>query len=102
VAVEPMQRALDESPPGNTGRAPTRPSPSAAVTQRFAPVINLPQNSEIVAVNGHAVTSEDGAVKEVMKGLTGGVPVTMNLKTPAGIERVYLMPQAPESAPKSR
>ncbi len=68
------------------------------VTQRFAPVINLPPNSSIVAINGHAVSSEEGAVREVTKALAAGGAVTMNLKTPAGMERVYLLPAPAESA----
>jgi hypothetical protein len=95
VAVEPMKRELSEGGPDKAGRAPGTTA-SAAVTQRFAPVINLPPNSSIVAINGHAVTSEDGAVREVTKALAMGAAVTMNLKTPAGLERVYLLPAPAE------
>jgi hypothetical protein len=97
VAVEPMGKELSEGAPDNAGRAPGTTA-TAAVTQRFAPVINLPPNSSIVAINGHAVTSEDGAVREVTKALATGSAVTMNLKTPAGMERVYLLPAPAEPA----
>lgn len=97
VAVEPMQRELSAGAPAKPGRAPGTTA-TAAVTQRFAPVINLPPNSSIVAINGHAVTSEDGAVREVTKALATGAAVTMNLKTPAGMERVYLLPAPAEPA----
>ena len=97
VAPEPMQNELSRSAPDKAGHAPGT-SATAAVTQRFAPVINLPPNSSIVAINGHAVSSEEGAVREVTKALAAGSAVTMNLKTPAGMERVYLLPAASEPA----
>jgi hypothetical protein len=90
-----MKKELSEGAPDKAGRAPGTTA-TAAVTQRFAPVINLPPNSSIVAINGNAVTSEDGAVREVTKALSTGSAVTMNLKTPAGMERVYLLPAPAE------
>ena len=92
VAVEPFRKAAADGDHTASG-APM------ALGQRIAPVLDLPVRSRVLAVDGHAVTSSDTAVREISAALAAGVTVTLNLETPVGFRRVYLAPQQTESSP---
>lgn len=92
VAVEPFGKAV-----ANAGR--TASGAPTALGQRIAPVLDLPLRSRVLAVDGHAVTSSDAAVREISAALAAGVTVTLNLETPVGFRRVYLAPQQTEPLP---
>ena len=65
------------------------------VTQRFAPLLDLPADARVVAVNETQVTSASAAISTVEDTLAKGMPARLNLETPEGMKRVYLMPARP-------
>jgi hypothetical protein len=68
------------------------PDPQRTVTQRFSPLLDLPADARVVAVNETPVTSASTAISTVESTLARGMPARLNLETPEGIKRVYLMP----------
>lgn len=92
VSVAPFGQAMAQP-----GAAPA--GAPAGLSQRIAPVLDLPTHSQIVAVNGHAVSSSSLAIREISEVLAAGGTITMNLETPDGLKRVYVMPQQVEPTP---
>ena len=72
----------------------SRPALSAqqVVTQRFQPLLDLPPDARVVAVNETKVISASAAISAVEETLAKGMPARLNLQTPQGMKRVYLMP----------
>lgn len=105
VDAERLNEALDAPDGGSAARkAGGGPAPSAqrTVTQRFAPLVNLPLDASVVAVNETPVRSADEAIKAAEHTLAGGMPVRLTLDGPSGMKRVYLIPEqsdAPASPP---
>ena len=66
--------------------------PQRAVTQRFAPLLDLPADARVVEVNETRITSASAAIAVVESTLAQGMPARLNLQTPGGMKRVYLMP----------
>jgi hypothetical protein len=99
VDVGELQAGLDEADRAARSATPRKsvPAPSAqqAVTQRIAPLVDLPADARVVAVNETQVRSADAALKLVETTLAQGRPVRLNLETPSGVKRVYLMPARP-------
>jgi hypothetical protein len=62
------------------------------VTQRFAPLLDLPADARVVEVNETRITSASTAIAAVESTLAQGMPARLNLQTPDGFKRVYLMP----------
>lgn len=78
-----------------TSRTSTKaPDAGIEVGQRFAGLINLPNNARVLAVNEVPVTSADSALKLAQTSLAQGMPVRLNLAAASGDPemRVYLMP----------
>lgn len=106
VDVEAMRRELDAAgAPTNAPR--TNASGSAAdqqrtVTQHFSPLLDLPPDARVVAVNETKVTSASAAISTVEETLAQGMPARLNLQTPQGMKRVYLMPAGAVSPPKKQ
>ena len=78
----------------------TRDDPRAAPGQgletarRLAPILNLPPNSTIVAVNDQPVTSADVAIARIQRMLANNAVATLNLAGSNGgpETRVYVRP----------
>ena len=101
VDVGELQAGLDDADRAARSAAPrtSGPAPSAqqAVTQRIAPLVDLPADARVVAVNETRIRSADAALKLVETTLGQGMPVRLNLETPSGVKRVYLMPARPQA-----
>ena len=101
VDVGELQAGLDDADRAAGSAAPrtSAPAPSAqqAVTQRIAPLVDLPADARVVAVNETKVRSADAALKLVETTLAQGMPARLNLETPSGVKRVYLMPARPQA-----
>jgi len=69
--------------------------PALDTALRLAPILNLPPNSRVVAVNEQPVKSAEQAVKTIQQTLDQGMPPRLNLVNDGGEFRVYLKP--PES-----
>lgn len=81
--------------PGRTAAADTRPTkPSLETARRLAPVLDLPPNSDVVAVNEQPVTSADAAIALIERLLADDIVVRLNLAGSNGgpETRVYLSP----------
>ena len=76
--------------------------PQRTVTQRFAPLFDLPADARVVAVNETQVASANAAISTVESTLAKGMPARLNLETPEGMKRVYLMPTAPGDTPNTK
>lgn len=107
VDVGGLRQELDEAQ--QAANAPrTRsggPAPDAerTITQRFAPLLDLPADARVVAVNETPVTSASAAINTVQDTLARGMPARLNLDTPDGTKRVYLMPATtPEGAANTK
>jgi hypothetical protein len=96
-----LNEALDSPADGSATprKAGGGPAPSAqrSVTQRFAPLVNLPLNSTVVQVNERPVRSADDAIETVESSLAGGTPARLTLDGPSGMKRVYLIPAQPDA-----
>jgi hypothetical protein len=55
----------------------------------IAPVLDLPQNSTLLAINDQAVGSAQQATASLQQALSRGIAV-LNLQTPQGLQRVYV------------
>lgn len=103
VDVDGLQAGLQHG--GGTADAPkTRAGgpPSDAqrtVTQRFAPLLDLPADARVVQVNETRITSAAAAISLVEDTLAKGMPARLNLQTPDGFKRVYVMPAGSGAAP---
>jgi len=91
-----LQTPADGSAARKAGGGPA-PSAQRSVTQRFAPLVNLPLNASVVAVNEDPVRSADAAIASVERTLADGMPARLTRDGPSGITRVYLIPAQPDS-----
>lgn len=101
VDVGELQAGLDEANRAARSATPRQsvPAPSAqqAITQRIAPLVDLPADARVVAVNETQVRSADAALKLMETTLAQGRPARLNLETPSGVQRVYLVPARPHA-----
>ena len=85
--------------PGPAGKSVATGSkgkdPALDTALRLAPILNLPPNSRVVAVNEQPVKSAEQAVKTIQQTFDQGMPPRLNLVNDGGEFRVYLKP--PES-----
>lgn len=70
-------------------------SASSDVTQRLRDLLKLPVDSRIVALNDTPVGSAPGTIKKIQSLLSRNVIAALNLESPSGMQRVYLMPDDP-------
>lgn len=96
VDVDGLHAGLQQNA-GKAGAPKTRPGgpaadPQRTVTQRFAPLLDLPADARVVEVNETRITSASTAIGVVESTLAQGMPARLNLQTPGGMKRVYLMP----------
>jgi hypothetical protein len=69
----------------------------ADLTQRLHSLLKLPADARIVAVNDAPIGSTAAAIKKIQAQLGNNTPATLNLETPSGWQRVYLMRDTPAS-----
>jgi hypothetical protein len=69
-----------------------RSQPSIATALHLAPILDLPPNSRVVAVNDQPVTSVDAAIAGIERALAGDIMATLNLADSNGGQdtRVYV------------
>ena len=92
VSDEHLSRELAAPAAGACLPRPTAAHGSLVAAQRIAAVLDLPANSKVLRVRGRPVSSADAAIRELQSafGSEAGV-VTLDLQTPNGPGRVYLM-----------
>ena len=91
VSDDQLSRELAMSA-GTSSTKLTAAHASLVAAQRIAAVLDLPANSKVLRVRGRPVSSADAAIQELQSafGSEAGV-VTLDLQTPNGPGRVYLM-----------
>jgi len=91
VSDDQLSREL-AAPAGKSSTTPTAARSKLVAAQRIAAVLDLPANSKVLLVQGRPVSSADAAIQELQSsfGSDAGV-VTLDLQTPTGPGRVYLM-----------
>jgi hypothetical protein len=90
VSEEHLARELTAK--AGPGVAKPSGSPQLVAAQRIAAVLDLPKDSTVVRVEGQAVSSADQAISELQSAFASSAGVvTLDVKTPAGPGRVYLM-----------
>jgi hypothetical protein len=76
------------------GAAKSSARSALVAAQRIAAVLDLPKNSTVVRVEGQPVSSADQAIHELQSAIASSAgAVTLDLQTPTGPGRVYLMGQ---------
>ncbi|MCM2310288.1 MAG: hypothetical protein NDI84_02695 [Steroidobacteraceae bacterium] len=81
-------RATPKAPDGHS-------TPSTETALRLAPILDLPPNSKVVAVNDRPVTSADAAIAGLERSLANNIAPTLTLADAKGGPgtRVYLLTQ---------
>ena len=69
--------------------------PAGEAGRRLAPILNLPPDSRIVAVNEQPVRSADQAIALIEQSLAAGVSPRLNITGAGGESRVYMSPAEP-------
>ncbi len=91
-----VARSSDATKPApGTSAKGTRTDPAVEAGRRLAPILNLPPDSRIVAVNEQPVRSADQAAALIEKSLAAGVSPRLNITGAGGESRVYMSPTAP-------
>ena len=80
---------------GTPKAAEVRSTPATETALRLAPILDLPPNSKVVAVNDQPVTSADAAIAGLAQSLASNTAPTLTLADARGGPgtRVYLLPQ---------
>ena len=94
AAVERSQAT--PAKPSGSAAATTGRDPAAEAGRRLAPILNLPPNSRVVAINEQPVRSADQALKLIEQSLERGESPRLNLSGTDGESRVYVSPAPPE------
>lgn len=74
----------------------TRPDPALETGRRLSPILNLPPNARVVAVNEQPVRSADRAIALIEQSLKDGIAPRLNLAGDDGESRVYVTPAQPQ------
>ena len=69
--------------------------PTVEAGRRLAPILNLPPDSRLVAVNESPVRSAGQAIALIERSLADGVSPRLNITGAGGESRVYLSPTEP-------
>ncbi len=98
VSSEKMSRELKAAAGASAGK-PAKTSELVAA-QRVAAVLDLPSGSQIQLVQGQPVTTADAAIKRLQSVFASDAGiVTLDVNTPNGPGRVYLMRVTTPSTP---
>lgn len=85
-------KAASGSTPSRNGRG----DPAAEIGRRLAPILNLPADSRVVAVNEQPVRSAEQAIQLIEQSFSENTAPRLNLTSAAGDEsRVYLSAAPP-------
>jgi hypothetical protein len=91
VSDDQLSREL-AAPAGKSSTTPSAARSNLVAAQRIAAVLDLPANSKVLLVQGRPVSSADAAIKELQASFDSDAGVvTLDLQTPDGPGRVYLM-----------
>jgi membrane-associated protease RseP (regulator of RpoE activity) len=90
-----LGKAQHSAQPAPPPRGGSGSSAQQTLTQLFAPLLDLPPGARVVQVNEAPVRSADEAIRTVETTLAAGRPARLNLETPSGMKRVYLVPTRP-------
>ncbi len=82
----------DQPTPGPKPRAT---DPTIEAGRRLAPILNLPLDSRLVAVNEQPVRTAERAIALIERSLADGVSPRLNIAAAGGETRVYMSPTAP-------
>lgn len=85
-------------PASGTARPP-RKDPATEVGRRLAPVLNLPPDSRITAVNEQPVRSAEQAIRLLEDSLQAGISPRLDVQFAGGPARVYLSPEREKAPP---
>lgn len=106
VDTERLQQSLTAAGSGDraatVGRPARRPSAGSELAVRLAPVLNLPPDARVVAVNEQPVRSVDEALALIDGELASGSVARLNLAAAPGEDaetRVYLRPRREGTEP---
>jgi len=85
-------KAASGSTPSRNGRG----DPAAEIGRRLAPILNLPTDSRVVAVNEQPVRSAEDAIRLIEQSFSENTAPRLNITSAAGDEsRVYLTAAQP-------
>lgn len=100
--VDPAAFSASAAQSGKTTVAASAPSrngkrdPAAETGRRLAPILNLPPDSRVVAVNEQPVSSADEAIRLIEQSFSENMSPRLNITSAAGDEsRVYLSTAEP-------
>lgn len=98
--VGKLDQALHAESTANTsaGKA-VRPDTPTVLAQRFEPLFQLPLGSKVTRINETPVTGVDAAIKMIERTFANHGAVRLNIQTPAGEARVYLLPYKEPKGP---
>ncbi len=90
--VEKLDQALhaESTAPTSAGK-PAGSDTQAVLAQRFGPLFQLPLGSKVTQINEMPVTGVDAAIKMIEHTFADHGAVRLNIQTPSGEARVYLM-----------
>jgi hypothetical protein len=87
------------APPAAGTAPPPRTDPATEAGRRLAPVLNLPPDSRITAVNEQPVRSAEQAIRLLEDSLQAGVSPRLDVQSAGGPARVYLSPERDDAPP---
>jgi hypothetical protein len=98
--VDPGAFAASAAKPAASGRPsaghePRALDPATEAGRRLAPILNLPPDSRLVAVNEQPVRNAERAIALIEQSFAAGVSPRLNITGAAGETRVYLSPTEP-------
>ena len=93
ASVERSQ--ADAAKPSGTAPATAGRDPAAEAGRRLAPILNLPPNSRVVAINEQPVRSADDALRLIEQSLQRGESPRLDLGNTVGESRLYVSPARP-------
>ena len=89
-----VERTPASGDPSNGPKARAA-DPATEAGRRLAPILNLPPDSRLVAVNEQPVRSAERAIALIEQSLAAGVSPRLNITGAGGETRVYLSPTEP-------
>lgn len=96
-----MARPVVQSgpPPARGTTLAGRPDATTEAGRRLAPVLNLPPDSRITAVNEQPVRSAEQAIRLIEESLQAGISPRLDVQSAGGPGRVYLSPERDNAPP---
>ncbi len=98
VDAEAFAESVDRSTPSGPatpGAKARATDPTIEAGRRLAPILNLPPDSRLLAVNEQPVRSAERAIALIEQSLAEGVSPRLNITGAGGETRVYISPNEP-------